>query len=558
MDTRILSRLETLRESFGPGTAAEKLALLRQLERGRLRSAASVHRLHECLCFLRAYPDNRAVLDQVDRMLQGFSKRSDLRRFRAALRDSGVAGADLVYPFYWPTADWLARAWPDRLHVEWKEFQGKDKLDKWLAPLMTYTETPALDMLSYTPREWVERLKGPKESDAAFLVSRFRGLEIEDGARRTLYEDVDPALRLDAGPDTPSRTLARTPRKRVTFQKKDLDRKRPSLEAVIPVPPRKVRAVSPKEGQKLVDLARGAMITRARDLDVFMYGDRNDVRLVDFGNGLEFAAIGARPENRLMLEAVYGFLTLKNGIPIGYVLASAFMGSSEIAYNVFETYRGGESGYVFGCVMSMVHHLFGSDAFTLDPYQLGFGNREGLESGAWWFYYKMGFRPHHPGVRRLVRRELARMKKRRGYRSSVGALEKLASEHTFYYFGKEREDVLGRIDLGAIGMAASRTLSSNYGGDRERGLENCSAAAARLLGLESMKGFSRGERLAWTRWSPLVLSLSGVERWTPAEKRDLVEVIRAKGGRRESDFVKHFDGHPKLRRAVARLAGKRF
>jgi len=47
-----------------------------------------------------------------------------------------------------------------------------------------------------------------------------------------------------------------------------------------------------------------------------------------------------------LLESVYGFLTLKNGIPIGYVLVSALFGSSEIAYNVFETYRGGEAGAV--------------------------------------------------------------------------------------------------------------------------------------------------------------------------------------------------------------------
>ena len=36
-------------------------------------------------------------------------------------------------------------------------------------------------------------------------------------------------------------------------------------------------------------------------------------------------------------------LTLKNGVPIGYVLISAINASSEIAYNVFETWRGGET-----------------------------------------------------------------------------------------------------------------------------------------------------------------------------------------------------------------------
>ena len=46
------------------------------------------------------------------------------------------------------------------------------------------------------------------------------------------------------------------------------------------------------------------------------------------GDGLELAAIGMVPKRRLLLEAVYGFLTLKNGVPIGYVLNSALFGSS--------------------------------------------------------------------------------------------------------------------------------------------------------------------------------------------------------------------------------------
>src|SRR6185503_4221705 len=186
--------------------------------------------------------------------------------------------------------------------------------------------------------------------------------------------------------------------------------------------------------------------------------DARDVFLVDYGDGLVFAGMGMIPERRLMLESVYGFLTLQNGVPIGYVLASALFRSSEVAYNVFETFRGGESGAVFGRVMSMVHHLSGSTAFTLDPYQLGYGNDEGLESGAWWFYYKMGFRPVDRGVRLVLRGELERMARHVWDGYNRATTEKLASEHTFYYMGKPRTDVLGRVDLGAIGLAVSDFL----------------------------------------------------------------------------------------------------
>ena len=70
------------------------------------------------------------------------------------------------------------------------------------------------------------------------------------------------------------------------------------------------------------------------------------------------------------------------------------------------------------------------------------------------------------------------------------------------------------------------------------------------VGLRSLQGFTPDERLAWMRWSPLMVTLQGLQRWSAAEKRALVHVIRAKGGRREGDFVVLFAAHPKLERAL--------
>jgi hypothetical protein len=72
--------------------------------------------------------------------------------------------------------------------------------------------------------------------------------------------------------------------------------------------------------------------------------------------------------------------------------------------------------------------------------------------------------------------------------------------------------------------------------------------------MRDLRGWSREERMAWNRWSPVILNLPGVRRWSRAERRALVEVVRAKGGRRESEFVRRFDRHPRLRSALLRLA----
>jgi hypothetical protein len=549
-----LRELEALRGNYGPGVAARRLELLRHLEPRRLRSARQVLRLHEILAFLRAYPDDAAVLAQVERMLANFAARPDLLDHRDLLANSGVAGADIYYRFYWVISSWLARRWPACLTIDWPEFDNRGRLLDLLDLLLPYSETLAVDLVTLSAQEWLDLLKGPGETDAAFLIRRFAELDCGEGVRERLYEQLDVPLRLTGRGDTPSRTKARYGRPRVVFQRQALSRNRPSLRLEIQRPADSTRALSLRQGKEIIDLARGAMATRSRDLDAFADADPRDVRTIGFERGLEFACMGARPERRLMLESRYGLIILKNGVPIGYALATCLFGSAEIAYNIFDTFRGAEAALVFARLLAAVRSLFGCDAFAIDPFQLGYGNREGLASGAWWFYYKLGFRPHDPGVRAIVRRELAHMKIEPGHRSSLATLEQLAAAYVFFFGDRRRADVLGRVQLERIGLKISEFLARRSGSDREAAVRSCSREAAKRLGLDAGFRLSPDERLAWNRWGPLVCLLPGVESWSPAERRALIEVIRAKGGRRESEYLRRFDAHERLRAACLELA----
>jgi hypothetical protein len=550
----LLRRLQRLKAEYGPGCARPKLGLLTALQRLALPRAREVWRLHETLCFLRAYPDDAAVLARVERMLARFERRPDLRRHHRNLIDTGIAGTSIHYRFFAPTASWLVRRWGNRITIDWARFRNRDRLEAFLPLLALYAETPGLDEIAFTAREWIERMKGRGETDAAFLIRRFDALPVGPFVGEKLYDDLDPPLVLAPGPDTPARGREKYHPAPLTFQARPLSRARPSLLDEIRRPPLAIRPLSARAGQELIDLARAAMVTRSRDLDVFSYADRNDVCIVDCGQGLQFAGFGAIPERRLLLEAVYGFLTLKNGVPIGYVLASALFGSAEVAYNVFDTYRGQEASVVYGRVLAMLGRLFGADSFTIVPFQLGHENEEALRSGAWWFYHKLGFRPRHRETLRLMRDELRRMRRDPRHRSPRPTLEKLSTENVYLAVGPTRGDVLGLLPLANVGLRITRYLARRFGSDREVAARVCAEEAGQRLGVRSGAGFSPGERLAWERWSPLVVALPGLEGWRPAEKRALVEVVRAKGRRRESEFVARFDRHRRLRRAVRALA----
>ncbi|HEU5179190.1 MAG TPA: hypothetical protein VFW45_00235 [Candidatus Polarisedimenticolia bacterium] len=549
-----LRRLSRVAARYTPADSAAKLDLLGSLSAAALATPAEVAKLHEILCRLRAYPDNPAILRQVVRMLAGFARRKDLRRHRAELADSGIAGTDTRFRFFAATAEWLESRWPEALHLDWGRLKNRERIESFLPLLVHFAETPGLDEWDLGLEEWLRRLKGRAPTRAAFLVRRLAALRADAFVREKVYDDIDLPLRLAASPGTPSRSHAYLPGSPVVFVRREIPRARPRLPEDLLTAPRAVRSVGPARANRIIELARAAMVARQRDLDLFCYASPRDVRMVVWDEGLRFACLGAMPSRRLLLEAVYAFLTLKNGVPVGYVLVSALFGSSEIAYNVFETYRGMEAGPIYGKVLATARHLFGSDAFTIFPYQLGHENEEAIRSGAWWFYQKIGFRPRRGEAVRLMRRELARMRRRPAHRSSPATLRALAEHNLYYFLGEPRREVIGADFLPNLGLKVSDYLAARFGSDREEAETICTREAMRLAGLSDLRGWAAGERLAWTRWAPLVCLLPQVARWGSADRRALVEVIRAKGGRRESDFVRRFDAHARLRAALIRLA----
>jgi hypothetical protein len=74
----------------------------------------------------------------------------------------------------------------------------------------------------------------------------------------------------------------------------------------------------------------------------------------------------------------------------------------------------------------------GVNVFVVDPYQIGHENAEAIESGAFWFYRKMGFRPVEPEIAALTAREEARMQRTPGYRSGRRTLERLSEGYVIY------------------------------------------------------------------------------------------------------------------------------
>ena len=67
----------------------------------------------------------------------------------------------------------------------------------------------------------------------------------------------------------------------------------------------------------------------------------------------------------------------------------------------------------------------GTTCVSMYPYQLGHHNEEAIESGAFWFYRKLGFRPGRADLLKLVEREEKRIAGDPQYKTPPRTLRRL-------------------------------------------------------------------------------------------------------------------------------------
>jgi hypothetical protein len=540
-----LAALERSRLEFGASAAQAKLKLLKQLARTRLGSARSVMRLHEALCYIRAYPDNAVVLAQVLAMLAAFDRRPDLRAHRVELADSGIAGTATHYRFFAGQAQWLARRWPDQLRLDRGEPGADERIARALPPLVTPAEASALIELKLPGYAALDRIRGTNETDAVFLLRRIAAMPGNGFTREAYSDTVDAGFVLAPGPGTPSRTAAHFAAAPVVFRREAPLRARCDLRAEMARAPRSLRRMPVGHGAALIELARAAMVVRHRSLEAFSFADARDAWFVDHGDGLAMALVGVIPPRRHAMATAYGGLTLRNGVPIGYHQADIVGRGAALSFNTFDTFRGGEAAFTFARWLAALRHLFGTTSFSVEPYQLG--NDEALESGAWWFYAKLGFRPRDAATARLARDELLRMERSPRHRTAPSTLRRLAERHLFFDLDPARRQPL--FPLAALGLRAGAALSARAGSDRERAIDEASTGLLHHCALASLHGFSPDQREAWRRLAPIFMLLD-LGAWQDDERRALVDLVRAKGGRSERDYVARYLAHPKLDAAL--------
>jgi hypothetical protein len=318
------------------------------------------------------------------------------------------------------------------------------------------------------------------------------------------------------------------------------------LARELEAPPLPVRRLARPEARKVLDLILDTSAMRYRELYGFSHPDESAVFHADAGRGVDVFFFGVPPAWRLPLRAYHAGMFFKNGVPAGYVELLSLFERAEIGFNLYYTFREGESAWLYARLLRLFRQALGVTCFSVDPYQIGLENPEAIASGAFWFYRKLGFRPADREIARRTEVEESRLRKTPGARSSAATLRKLAAGSLLFEGPGATPGAWDRFHIRNLGLAVARATARRHGGDPAR---MAAWAAGRV-----------GGALGAAADSPLTLVASlipGLVRWPAADKTALLAILKAKRSGDESRYLRLMQRHARFRAACLSLGSQR-
>ncbi len=545
MPRDLLDRLDEWKRRFEPEGAGQLERLLAQIAGRRFRDPATLIRLHETLLFLRAYPRTPEVARLADSILFSFADRV-ARMDGGAFEEpevSGIAGTSFAAVFSYEVARRLAALHPRDIEIAWDRHDQADKLGPILTRFLPIIQED-WPVEAHVPfQKWVSAAHGRRVSDLGWLLERFAALPLDARRRAELYESLDLPLLWKLGNARATRSRLRLPVRKLFCHAEPLLRRSDiSLARELEAPALPIRRLSRTEARRILDMILDTSAMRYRELYGFSHPDESAVFHADAGRGVDIFFFGVPPKWRLPLRAYHGGMFFKNGLPAGYVELLSLFERAEVGFNLYYTFREGESAWLYARLLCLFRQVLGVNCFSVDPYQIGFENPEAIDSGAFWFYRKLGFRPVEPDAVALVNREERRMAREPGHRSSKRTLERISASYVLFDGPASEPGTWDAFRVRNLGLAVAGVVADRFAGDHERFRHAVTEHVARHLGVESSTGLAE-----------ILYLVPDLPRWSKDERAAAARILQAKHGPSEARYLRLMQRHSRLRAAFLSL-----
>jgi hypothetical protein len=555
----LLASLEAAKSRFGRGAAAEIRVLLDQLSSHEFRDAKSLLRFHEALHFLRAFPQSAGLVPRIERLLNTFHERveklCELGIDMSAFDDfdtSGIAGTTMQDSLNFEAARWLVRRIPHSVEIAWEDNDDEGAMGATWPRFIPLLEEDADVEASIPWRRWLDSARG-RERDVEWLIRRFEQLRVTDRERAELYDSLRLPLRWHLQNLKFSRTRNwNRPRQFYYHRESLIARSQVSLahELAQPAPP--LTKLSRREGESVMHTIREVMAVRYRELYGTTLGDLNSVVRATLDRGVVMYFWNLPPARRLPLRAYVAGFTLKNGVPINYIEAIGLCEWIEVGFNTFYTYRQGETAWIYAQALHCLCALTDATTISVYPYQIGQNNDEAIDSGAFWFYRKLGFRSGNKDLEELARKEERKIAPNPQYRTPKKTLKRLAEAHAFYELPGSERFAWDKFSTRNLGLRVNRRMAREFGGDSARIRGESVVEVSRALNVSSSR-WNSAERQAFENWSLVLALIPNLRGWSAKEKQDVIRIIRAQAGPNEMRYLRLSQQHSRLRDEIVRL-----
>lgn len=456
---RAVAALGAVTHRFGDDAAhAAKRAALQRVAALRPTPGPALVAYHDALLFLAAHPSDAALLRLVQREFVRIA--SFLRQLRrSSARQKALENTGL------PWTDTVTRFSHDGLRLLLQHPLLRVAIDGWREPRLDLSAVlnltlPSLERglttAALSNEELLDALGLPEAERLAFIVYELARLDGSPLVKDQLFDSLELFVRLAPRSRAFSKPWNRLPMPgRPPHHTRDLLRRFDAqllMNLALPAP----RALDEAARRGVMRAVRDTLTLTARETDPATYLDPRALAVHDLEHGLAAATYGMTPDRQLPLESYVGFTLFKNGLAVAYGGSWLLGPRAHFGMNIFEPYRGGESGFMMCQVLRVYRQAFGIRRFEVDAQQFGLDNPDGIASGAYWFYWRHGFRSTDAKLARLAERERACMAADPAHRSSEATLIAFTRSGVALDFGGPRVPTLAELSDAVTQMIARR------------------------------------------------------------------------------------------------------
>lgn len=499
---------------------------------------------HDRLLFSLVYPASKKQYEIASASLQKLyeyiqEKLKDKNHpFQKTFSNSGISNTVITGTFSFAIAKWLVQEFPDDTEID-SSAADAESIRVCFRAILPRTEFECISTGEYSLATRIRQLKGGTPGTLlSWLIQQMDSTSVADQIKEAFFNSLNVFIKWNISHPYYNRTWIRGTGC-VPFIHKSIIKKPGSGHIIAKKLPRP-KSLSEKEKLHLVNVARSTLAFLYRETEPFTYADPREITCFELERGLTIVLYGMSKEKRLSIESYIGYLAFKNNIPIAYGGGWIFGQNCQFGINILPAFRGGESLYIFCELLRVYRQFFGAKRFVVKPYQFGKNNKEALASGAFWFYYRAGFRPKDADLIKLASDERKKINKNSQYRTPIAILKKLSTSNLELSFA---EKVIPDYDGSLISNRITQYINEQHNGNRDKACAVCEKLTKTQLNIQSLSGWNRFERSALKDWSLIAQVLLHMDNWSAHQKEMFVKLIRAKGNAPERYFIRQLQQH---------------